>query len=222
LQNRLRRSASAAMMLAALLLLPTWILAAPTPDVGALIERLKQGGYVLLMRHAEAPYMRPRAAQAAPGNGGRERQLDARGRQDAVQFGNALRALGIPLQPVWVSPLFRTRETLQWAGITPDAVKPELIESEHGNAGVAQQQAQWLRAAVLAVRPGNANALFMSHQSKLRLAFGAEVAAYTGGRRDWPEYGDMLVFRAGQPRFVVEGIIPMAAWAKYATAAALP
>jgi phosphohistidine phosphatase SixA len=207
---------SRATLLIVLLLLPAWSPAATTSDAHALIERLKQGGYVLLMRHAEAPVSQPRATQIAPGNGSRERQLNAKGRQDAAQFGAALRALGIALQPVWVSPLFRTRETLQWAGIAPDEIKSELIENENVSAEVAQQQAQWLRAAVLAVQPGKSNALFMSHQAKLRLALGAEVAVYTGGRGDWPQYGDMLVLRAGQPGLVIEGIIPIAAWGKYA------
>src|SRR5690348_9822658 len=72
-----------------------------------LVQALRRGGYVLLMRHASAPQEPPDTASADPGNVKRERQLDDTGRRTAAAMGAALRDLAIPIGAVLTSPTYR-------------------------------------------------------------------------------------------------------------------
>src|SRR5689334_22125094 len=63
-----------------------------------LISALREGGYVLVMRHASSPAMPPDKASADRENTALERQLDENGRATARAMGKALRALRIPIR----------------------------------------------------------------------------------------------------------------------------
>src|SRR5690348_312004 len=71
-----------------------------------LIERLRAGGCVLVMRHARSPQAAPDARTANADNLRRERQLDQAGEADARALGTALRALHIPIGPIYSSPTY--------------------------------------------------------------------------------------------------------------------
>jgi hypothetical protein len=62
----------------------------------ALVAALRQGGYVLLLRHASSPSTPPTATSAERDNSKLERQLDGTGRASAQAMGKAIKALGIP------------------------------------------------------------------------------------------------------------------------------
>ena len=59
----------------------------------ALIKSLRQGGYVIVMRHASSPREAPGKKAANVDNVNLERQLDEAGRASATAMGKALRAL---------------------------------------------------------------------------------------------------------------------------------
>jgi len=85
-------------------------------DAGApWVRELQAGGYVLVMRHAEAPAGTPGASEAEPDNPRHERQLDARGKRQAAALGSALRRLRIPIGPIYSSPTYRALETVRLA-----------------------------------------------------------------------------------------------------------
>lgn len=94
----------------------------------ALISELQQGGYIIFMRHANAPGELPTAATAAPGNTNLERQLDETGRRDAIAFGEAIRKLGIPISSVERSSTFRTGQTVDLAGYSEFTIQDFLLE----------------------------------------------------------------------------------------------
>ena len=71
----------------------------------ALVKALRQGGYVLVLRHTSSPRDAPSKATANPDNVKLERQLDETGRATATAMGNALRRLKIPIGSV--SPVRR-------------------------------------------------------------------------------------------------------------------
>src|SRR5438874_8867971 len=77
----------------------------------ALVKALRQGGYVIVMRHASSPREVPDKQTANPDNNKPERQLDAEGRSTARAFGRALRSLKIPIGAVLSSPTYRALET---------------------------------------------------------------------------------------------------------------
>src|SRR2546423_7484511 len=72
----------------------------------ALVKALRQGGYVLVMRHTSSPRDAPSKASANPDNVKLERQLDETGRATATAMGNALRELKIPIGRVFASPTY--------------------------------------------------------------------------------------------------------------------
>ncbi|WP_235957107.1 histidine phosphatase family protein [Paenibacillus apii] len=81
----------------------------------SLLDSLRQGGYILYVRHGEAT-----AGEDRPNLDLRDcstqRNLSGEGRRQAEAFGEAIRRLHIPVQsPVLAGPLCRTRETAELA-----------------------------------------------------------------------------------------------------------
>jgi hypothetical protein len=87
----------------------------------ALIERaMTKGGYVIYLRHADrlsGPHEPFSAATplAAFSDCGKQRNLSAAGRGEAVRIGQAFESLRVPLGAVYALPLCRTRETARLA-----------------------------------------------------------------------------------------------------------
>lgn len=81
----------------------------------ALVNSLRQGGYILYVRHGEAT-----AGEDQPNlifsDCATQRNLSAQGKQQAALYGQKIRALQIPFKtPVVASPFCRTRETAELA-----------------------------------------------------------------------------------------------------------
>ncbi|MDP1512101.1 histidine phosphatase family protein [Paenibacillus sp. CMAA1739] len=77
----------------------------------SLVDSLRQGGYILYARHAEAtegidqPYLNFQ-------NCSTQRNLSEKGKRQAIAYGELLRSLRIPLElPIIAGPFCRTQET---------------------------------------------------------------------------------------------------------------
>lgn len=80
------------------------------PLVGTqLVAALRDGGYVLYLRHTETPEDGTDEPDSL-GDCSRQRALNAAGRADARALGAAVRALGVPVGEVLASPYCRTVE----------------------------------------------------------------------------------------------------------------
>jgi phosphohistidine phosphatase SixA len=171
-----------------------------------LVQQLRQGGYVLVMRHASAPREAPSKAVANPDNPRLERQLDESGRRGAAAMGAAIRALKIPIATVLTSPTYRALETVKHAGFNSPTVVGELGDRGKSMQGVDESQATWLRKKVTEV-PLSGNTLFITHQPNLSRAFadwGATVAD-----------GEVIVLRPnGRGDAILVGRIPIEEWPK--------
>ena len=132
--------------------------------------RLREGGYVLVMRHASSPREAPSPELANPDNVNRERQLDEAGRRGATEMGTALRALRIPIGAVLSSPTYRAMETVRLERLDAPVATPELGDGGQSMQGVAAAQAAWLKAKVTEV-PRTGNTLLVTHQPNLAQAF---------------------------------------------------
>lgn len=81
------------------------LIAQPTPGQtlsgGALVNALRRGGCVLVIRHASSPREAPDKQAANADNVKCERQLDEGGRSTAAAMGAALRDLHIPIGEVF-------------------------------------------------------------------------------------------------------------------------
>ena len=136
----------------------------------ALVAALRQGGYVLVMRHASSPREAPSEETASPDNSKLERQLDEAGRKGATAMGNALRTLRIPIGTVLTSPTYRAMETVKFARLASVAAVAELGDGGQSMQGATDAQAAWLRTRVTEV-PRSGNAILVTHQPNLSRAF---------------------------------------------------
>ena len=173
----------------------------PTND---LVTQLRQGGYVLVMRHASSPREGPSAENANPDNTRLERQLDEAGRRGAAAMGDAIRTLKIPIGAVLASPTYRALETVKHAGFSAPTVVEELGDRRKSMQSVDEAQAAWLRQRVTEA-PASGNTLLVTHQPNLSRAFpewGSTVAD-----------GEVVVLRPdGRGDAMLVGRIPIEEW----------
>src|SRR5687767_5522403 len=167
MRRRLMRSAFTVFAVG---LLATGHIEGQTMSLGDLVKQLRQGGYVLVMRHASSPRETPSKETANADNTRLERQLDEAGRRGATAMGNAIRALKIPIGAVLTSPTYRALETVKYAGFTSPTVVEELGDRGKSMQGVDESQATWLRQRVTEV-PRSGNLLLVTHQPNLSRAF---------------------------------------------------
>jgi len=147
-----------------------------------LLAALRQGGCVILMRHASSPDSLPTARSAASGNGNRERQLDGQGLADARAMGNALRQMGIPIGQVLSSPTFRARETIAAAGLRSPRAFQQLGDGGHSMSRKAVAAwSHWLRQLVSRKPPAGSNTLIVTQMPNISGAYGRLASALKAG-----------------------------------------
>jgi phosphohistidine phosphatase SixA len=91
-----------------------------------LMAALKQGGYTILLRHARTDRSFKEEIAAVPAERSAQRNLTADGVKDAKLMGIVLRKYGIPIGEIVSSPMFRTRETAEFAAGTPTTLTMAL------------------------------------------------------------------------------------------------
>jgi phosphohistidine phosphatase SixA len=180
---------------------------AQTPVVvpDTLIASLRQGGHVLVMRHASSPREAPDRQTAHADNTNLERQLDAAGRAGAAAMGKALRDLKIPVGSVLTSPTYRARETVRLAQLANPQSPEELGDGGHSMQGVTDAQATWLRQRV-AQLPRATNTIVVTHMPNIARAF-----------PDWGPVADgevVVVGPDGRNGVRPVGRIPIEAWSR--------
>jgi phosphohistidine phosphatase SixA len=140
------------------------------PETSALIASLKQGGYVLVMRHASSPRDTPDKRTANADNVKLERQLDEAGRANAAAMGRALRTLKIPIGEVLSSPTYRAIETVKLAQLPKPSLHPELGDGGQSMQGATEAQGAWLRERAMRV-PKGTNTIIVTHMPNIARAF---------------------------------------------------
>lgn len=178
---------SAPLLAVVALLLMVRPVSAQTLAGEALVKALRQGGYVLVMRHTSSPREAPSQATANPENVRLERQLDATGRATAKAMGDALRRLKIPIGSVFTSPTYRALETVRLAQLPSPRSQAELGDGGQSMGGVSEAQSVWLKQQVLAL-PTGTNTILVTHLPNMAKAFPQD----TSGLSD----GETLVFGA--------------------------
>jgi phosphohistidine phosphatase SixA len=160
----------------------TAVFAAPMISSSELVDALRQGGYVLVMRHANSPSAPPDKSTADAGNTALERQLDDKGRSTASAMGKAIKLLRVPVGEVYSSPTWRAREAARLADLDDVQTIPELDEAPHGMSGKANaQQAAWLRAKASQRPRAGTNSIIVTHMPNIVGAFGQDVSNIAAG-----------------------------------------
>jgi phosphohistidine phosphatase SixA len=154
----------------------------------ALVDALRQGGYVLLMRHASSPHQPPDRGAADPGNTSLERQLDNEGKQTAVAMGRAIRSLGIPIGSALSSPTYRARETVRLAGLGALETYEQLGDGGRSMSPESVADwAAWLKERVAETPMDGTNTVIVTHMPNVTAAFPEDARNLADG--------EMLVFR---------------------------
>ncbi|HEY3066035.1 MAG TPA: histidine phosphatase family protein [Methylomirabilota bacterium] len=160
----------------------------------ALWSLLRAGGHVLVMRHAATD----------PGTGdppgftlddcATQRNLSARGREDARRVGEVFRARGVPVSVVLSSRWCRCLDTarLAFGVVEPWAALDSMFEDK----SKSDEQARAFRERA-GTRPANGNVVLVSH--------GVNIAAWTGVST---AQGDVVVLTpSGRATFRVAGTL---------------
>ena len=150
-----------------------------------LINGLRQGGFVLVLRHANSPAQPPAKGAADPENVKLERQLDQAGRADAQKLGGAIKALRIPVGAVFSSPTYRALQTVKLAGFGQPRIFADLDENAAGMAAnVENARIAWLKSKIVETPRAGTNTIIVTHAPNIKDAFDVDAAA-----------GEAIVFR---------------------------
>jgi phosphohistidine phosphatase SixA len=148
-----------------------------------LVAALRQGGYVLVMRHASSPLATPDKDTADPENTALERQLDESGRETAREMGIAMKQLGIPIGTVFSSPAYRALETVRLASLgTPRPVSELNVGAQNMTQAAADTtRSAWLRKEVGEGTRRGTDTLIVTHAPNIIAAFRDSASGLVDG-----------------------------------------
>jgi phosphohistidine phosphatase SixA len=147
----------------------------------ALAKALKQGGVVLVMRHAKTENTTDRVETI--GDCTTQRNLSEEGREQARQIGRDIKALGVPVDKVLASPLCRAKDTadLAFGHSTPLMA---LLSAGEEATPADERRIRKLRAMTSA--PAGSATVLVTHTGNIGGAFDLSV-----------EEGEIVVVRDG-------------------------
>jgi len=174
----------------------------------AIVERLRRGGLVVFLRHADTSGMPADKTFDVDDRDGQQNLSEA-GRRQAAAIGNAFKRLSIPVGEVRASPVLRARDTAEIAfGIDRVKVEPDLIAREYENERPAEDLVRSLRR-MLSTRPPKDNLILVGHLAQLGQAIRLPLTD-----AQFPE-GSAAVFRPmGGDGFLHVGTL-VAGWEKF-------
>jgi phosphohistidine phosphatase SixA len=145
-----------------------------------LAKMVRGGGYILAMRHertgttpARDDYSRPEAECRA------QRNLSLAGIASAVETGEALRKIGVPVVRILASPMCRTMDTATHGfGSWVTRVDAEPLLMHHNNVPGRDAAAAGadMRKLVMGIEPGGSNIVLVTHIVNIMTGLGPELA----------------------------------------------
>ena len=166
-------------------------------DGAALWRRLREGGYVVLMRHAATVPGVGDPENFKLGACATQRNLSDRGREDARRIGAAFRERSVAVSEVLSSRWCRCVDTAQLAF---GRVRPEaMVDSMFNDDDAARQNKVRALRAYLATHKAPGNLVLVTHDINIRVLVGESLAQ-----------GEMVVALA-QPdgTFQSVGVLPL-------------
>jgi phosphohistidine phosphatase SixA len=166
----------------------------------ALLARLREGGYVLYLRHASTDMSRNDANMKSYEDCASQRDLTDKGRAEARAIGEHVRRLKIPIGEVLASPFCRTMDTARLAFGRVQATN----EARGGPVQASRYEA--LQKLLSTPVPKGENRVISSHGNPFYALAGAPYLAE----------GEMAVLRpAGVPHFTVVARIRVEDWSRF-------
>lgn len=146
----------------------------PIPASRNTIKELRDGGFVLFMRHGKTDISHPdRLPQIDPADCTTQRNLSAAGKRELYWIGHYIRKARIPVGDIHASPLCRTRETAELTFGTEYAINPKLMFTSAMTDREKQQATEATRELVSRAVEGKTNRVIVAHAQNL-----AELMSY--------------------------------------------
>ena len=140
----------------------------------ALLAKLRQGGYVLFVRHTSTDFSQNDARMTSYEDCANQRNLTDKGRDEARALGAEIKRLGIPIGLVHASPFCRTQETARLAFGRADRTS----EARGGPANTNDPtRYEPLRQLLTTKPPRGMNAVIASHGNPFYALFGPPYLA---------------------------------------------
>ena len=168
----------------------------------SLVGSLQHGGYIIFLRHAATNWNERDGAEGDFADREHQRNLSDAGQREASVIGQSLKVLEIPIEKVLASPMWRCRDTAQFAFGAYDTTGLLFWK------GPAFREA---RIKMLSTAPAaGKNLVLVGHQDQL-------LPIVPGLKRDQLQEGDALVFQplGGGKYKVVRQVTPFD-WARLA------
>ena len=176
----MRRFGSFVTLVALICFLP---LRATAADISKIVPMLKQGGYVLVLRHGATDESQKDVYPFVFDDMKKQRQLSDQGRDVARKIGAAMKALQIPIGQIYSSKLNRAIETASLVSSAHINPVSELTDSGAGSAaamanpnGVNAKIGSAIRALMNKPPAEGTNTLLVTHKTNIADAFGKELA----------------------------------------------
>ena len=187
-------------------------LAQPRPSDAELVQLLRVGGTVIVLRHGATHADQADTDPLNHGNVAKQRQLNAKGEEAAKAFGEAFRRIGAPVSKAITSEFNRAYQTARLAGFdnvekTLDVTEGGLVVSPIEN----NRRAAAFRKLASTVPPDDSNVVIVSHKPNIIDAFG----------KDWFEIkeGEATIFKPDGAAYKVIARVQMDEWPRIAAAA---
>jgi phosphohistidine phosphatase SixA len=146
------------------------------PDA-RLVNLLRSGGNVLVMRHGATRADQKDTNPHDPSDWAHQRQLSEEGRATARAMGAALHALNIPIDDVLTSEFLRAIETGTLLGFGEVSTSEILTEGHMGMASTEDRHRGAELRKLVATKPaGGGNVVFVTHRPNVIDAFGQQLA----------------------------------------------
>ena len=188
-------------------------LAQSSPPAPAWVAALRDGGYVIVLRHGATYTDQADTNPLDPKDTAHQRQLNDAGRAAAKSMGDALRMLKIPVGKVQTSQFQRAVETGTLLGFgeaspTADLAEGGLVVTPNEN----NRRTAALRTLAATPPAAGTNVVLVTHKPNIVDAFG----------KDWFDVreGEASIFRPdGKGGFTAVARVQAAEWAPLAKAA---
>jgi hypothetical protein len=170
-------------------------LAQPSAEV---LDRLREGGYVLYLRHTSTDFSQNDSRMTSFEDCASQRNLTDRGRDEARAIGEHVKRLKIPIGEVLASPFCRTLETARLAfgkATATGDVRGGPATDEGGRYAA-------LRRLLSSPAPAGTNRVISSHGNPFHAVAGPPYLAE----------GEMAVVKPEGERFSVLARLPLDAW----------
>jgi hypothetical protein len=186
-------------MMRLLLLLILWTAGVAAQPSTALLENLREGGFVLYLRHTSTDFSQNDSRMTSYEDCTTQRNLTDRGREEARMLGQHVKRLKIPIGEVLASPFCRTMETARLAFGKATATN----DVRGGPASNEGDRYAALRRLLSSAVPKGENRVISSHGNPFHALAGPPYLAE----------GEMAVVRPeGDGRFSVIGRIRLSDW----------